>query len=72
MGIIAHHKKDLKDILNILEDMDAELDGDVATCPTCGRDSWSNLQEGRASNEVKAMMKKVRKMQGLVTKGMAL
>ena len=72
MGITAHHKKDLKEILNILEDMDAELDGDVATCPTCGRDSWSNLQEGRASNEVKAMMKKVRKMQGLVTKGMAL
>lgn len=72
MALTAHHKKDLKDILNILEDMDAELDGDVATCPTCGRDSWSNLQEGRASNEVKAMMKKVRKMQGLVTKGMAL
>ena len=34
MALTANHKKDLKDILGILEDMDAEIDGDVATCPS--------------------------------------
>mgnify|MGYP003676741873 FL=1 len=44
-----------------LDSISDELDGDQATCECCGRDSWSNLTEGRLAQEVEVMKRKTSK-----------
>ena len=54
--ITKQHTADLKDMVDILSDINKELDGSMHTCKLCGRDSWVDLQEGRLANEVAIML----------------
>lgn len=49
-----------------LDSISDELDGDQTTCECCGRDSWSNLTEGRLAQEVAVMTRKARKCISLI------
>ena len=66
MTITKQHLTDLEDVRSILSEVDAELDGSMHTCTSCGRDSWSDLQEGRLASEVSLMLRKTRKCIGMV------
>ena len=66
MSITKQHLADLKDVSDILKDMAVELDSETHTCNSCGRDSWSDLQEGRLGSEVGAMLRKTNKCLGIV------
>ena len=66
MPISYQHLRDLKDVSNILKDVSDELDSETHTCDSCGRDSWSDLQEGRLGSEVGAMLRKTNKCLGIV------
>tara|TARA_R110000744_G_scaffold114766_1_gene214699 strand:+ start:366 stop:599 length:234 start_codon:yes stop_codon:yes gene_type:complete len=59
--ITKQHTADLKDMVDILSDINKELDGSMHTCKLCGRDSWVDLQEGRLANEVAIMLRKTYK-----------
>ena len=66
MSITKQHLADLKDVSDILKDMAVELDIKTHVCGSCGRDSWSDLQEGRLGSEVGAMLRKTNKCLGIV------
>ena len=66
MTITEQHLADLEDVRSILSEVDAELDGSMNTCTSCGRDSWADLQEGRLASEVSFMLRKARKCIGMV------
>ena len=66
MPITKQHLTDLRDVSEILEYMAVELDTKTHTCNSCGRDSWSDLQEGRLGSEVGAMLRKTNKCLGIV------
>ena len=66
MTITKQHLTDLEDVRSILSEVDAELDGSMNTCASCGRDSWADLREGRLAGEVSFMLRKARKCLGLV------
>ena len=66
MPISYQHLKDLKDISYILKDVAGELDSRTHTCDSCGRDSWSDLQEGRLGSEVGALLRKTNKCIAIV------
>ena len=66
MSITKQHLADLKDVSDILKDMAVELDTKTHVCNSCGRDSWSDLQEGRLGSEVGAMLRKTNKFLGIV------
>ena len=66
MSITKQHLADLKDVSDILKDMAVELDTKTHICGSCGRDSWSDLQEGRLGSEVGAMLRKTNKCLGIV------
>ena len=59
--ITKQHTADLKDMVDILSDINKELDGSMHTCKLCGRDSWVDLQEGRLASEVAIMLRKTYK-----------
>ena len=65
MPISKQHLTDLKDVSDILKDMAVELDTKTHICGSCGRDSWSDLQEGRLGSEVGAMLRKTNKCLGI-------
>ena len=66
MSITKQHLADLKDVSDILKDMAVELDTKTHVCNSCGRDSWSDLQEGRLGSEVGAMIRKANKCIAIV------
>ena len=66
MTITEQHLADLEDVRSILSEVDAELDGSMNTCASCGRDSWADLQEGRLAGEVSFMLRKARKCISMV------
>ena len=66
MPISKQHLTDLKDVSDILKVMAVELDTKTHICGSCGRDSWSDLQEGRLGSEVGAMLRKTNKCLGIV------
>ena len=66
MTITKQHLIDLEDMCAILKDVDAELDGSLHSCPSCGRESWNDLREGRLANETSLMLRKARKCLGMV------
>ena len=66
MPISKQHLADLKDVSDILKDMAVELDTKTHVCNSCGRDSWSDLQEGRLGSEVGAMIRKANKCIAIV------
>lgn len=61
MTITEQHLKDLKKVHKKLSDVYAEIDSSMDTCPSCGRDSWADLKEGRLGNEVGTMLRKTQK-----------
>ena len=66
MSITKQHLTDLKDVSDILKDMAVELDTKTHVCNSCGRDSWSDLQEGRLGSEVGALIRKTNKCIAIV------
>jgi len=66
LPITKQHLTDLRDVSEILEYMAVELDTKTHVCNSCGRDSWSDLQEGRLGSEVGAMLRKTNKCLGIV------
>ena len=66
MSITKQHLTDLKDVSDILKDMAGELDTNTHECNSCGRDSWSDLREGRLGSEVGSMLRKTNKCLGIV------
>ena len=66
LPISKQHLTDLRDVSEILKDMSVELDTKTHVCNSCGRDSWTYLQEGRLGSEVGAMLRKANKCIGIV------
>jgi len=66
LPISKQHLTDLRDVSDILKDMAGELDTKTHVCNSCGRDSWTDLQEGRLGSEVGAMLRKANKCIGIV------
>lgn len=72
MAIIDEHIQDFTDVVHILEIVDGELNSETHVCGGCGREGWSDLQEGRLGQEVKALLRKSKKCLVVVKQKMGM